>query len=331
MPDSHTGDPAPFVAPGDESAHGRTAGPGSQGMVPVAASTAGDGRADAPDAPADAAGNTDANAGSKAGRNLPAAIGVGVLLGALVVVSLIWQQWIFLVLAVVVCGIGVSELVKAFSLNDVVISRTPLYAGVVAVPVAAYVWGTQGLAVSFGAVIVASLLWRIRKGTDNYVRDTTATIFVACYVTLMMGFAAMMLAEPQGPWRIVAFVLLTIGNDIGGYAAGVLFGKHPIAPQVSPKKSWEGLAGSIALQVILGVAVFVLAFKAPWWQGAIAGIVLSITATAGDFVESAIKRDLGVKDLGSILPGHGGVMDRLDSLVINAFVAWALFAIFLGT
>ncbi len=327
MPDSPAGEGPRFAPLGDDSAR-----PAQAAGVQAAGSQAAEHDVSPPSPEADptAPASSEEKPASKAGRNLPAAIGVGVLLAALVVVSLVWQQWLFLVLAIAVCFVGVNELIRAFNLNGVVISRTPLYVGVAAVPAAAYIWGTRGLVAAFGAVVVATLVWRIRKGTQDYVRDTTASVFVAAYVPLMLGFAAMLLAETQGAWRIVAFVLLTIGNDIGGYASGVLFGKHPIAPQVSPKKSWEGLAGSVLVQVVLGVGLFVLVFDAPWWQGAITGAVMAITATAGDFVESAIKRDLGVKDLGSILPGHGGVMDRLDSLVINAFVAWALFTIFLG-
>jgi phosphatidate cytidylyltransferase len=139
------------------------------------------------------------------------------------------------------------------------------------------------------------------------------------------------LAADNGPARVVTFILLTVCNDIGGYAAGVLFGKHPIAPQISPKKSWEGFAGSILLQGVVGVLCWVFLFEAPWWQGLIAGLVMTITATAGDFAESAIKRDLGVKDMGNFLPGHGGMMDRLDSLVPNAFTSWLLFTLFLGS
>ncbi|MBM3687107.1 MAG: phosphatidate cytidylyltransferase, partial [Actinobacteria bacterium] len=170
----------------------------------------------------------------------------------------------------------------------------------------------------------------IRRGTEGYLRDASASVFLLGYISLMAGFAMLMLSSPDGPWRIVVFILLTIGNDIGGYATGVLFGRHPIAPQVSPKKSWEGFAGSLVVQCLIGVAAFIWIFGAPWWQGLVMGAVLTVTATAGDFIESAIKRDIGVKDMGSLLPGHGGIMDRLDSLVINAFAAWALFALFLG-
>jgi phosphatidate cytidylyltransferase len=159
----------------------------------------------------------------------------------------------------------------------------------------------------------------------------TASAFVVAYLPFMAGFLMLTLAADNGPERVVVFILLTVSNDIGGYAAGVLFGKHPIAPQISPKKSWEGLVGSIILQCAVGAVSFVYLLDAPWWQGLLAGLVLTVTATAGDFAESAIKRDLGVKDMGTFLPGHGGMMDRLDSLVPNAFASWVLFTVFLGS
>ncbi len=272
-----------------------------------------------------------APAPGRAGRNLPAAIASGVVLGVLVIVSLIWAKWLFGVLAGIALVIALSELIGAFATRDIRVARTPVYAGTVAAMVTAYLWGGQALVATMGAAVVAVLMWRIRRGTDGYVRDVSASVFLLGYIGLMAGFAMLMLAESDGPWRIVVFILLTIGNDIGGYATGVLFGKHPIAPQISPKKSWEGFAGSLVVQCVIGVSAFIWIFEAPWWQGLIMGAVLTITATAGDFAESAIKRDLGIKDMGTLLPGHGGLMDRLDSLVINAFAAWALFAVFLGT
>ncbi|MEY4171006.1 MAG: hypothetical protein RLZ94_2079 [Actinomycetota bacterium] len=267
---------------------------------------------------------------SRAGRNLPAAIASGVVLALLVVVSLVWVPWLFGILAAAALCLAIHELTTAFAGAGIRVARTPVYATTLVGMAAAYVWGTEALLVTVGAGVVAVLIWRIRRGTDGYLRDASASIFLLGYISLMAGFAMLMLAAPDGPWRIVVFILLTIGNDIGGYATGVLFGRHPIAPQVSPKKSWEGFAGSLVVQCLIGVAAFIWVFDAPWWQGLIMGAVLTVTATAGDFVESAIKRDIGVKDMGSLLPGHGGIMDRLDSLVVNAFAAWALFALFLG-
>jgi phosphatidate cytidylyltransferase len=282
-----------------------------------------------PSADVPASQEPDASPHGRAGRNLPAAIASGVVLAVLVVVSLLWWKWLFGVLAGVVILFALHELVNAFANRDIKIARTPLYAAVPAAMVAAYLWGPTALLFVVGLAVVLILLWRIRRGTDGYVRDVTASMFALVYLPLMGGFTMLILAPDKGPQLIVTFIILTIGNDIGGYAAGVLFGRHPMAPQVSPKKSWEGFAGSVIVQALLGAGAFVWLLDAPWWQGVIVGVVLSVSATAGDLAESAVKRDLGVKDMGTLLPGHGGVMDRLDSLVVNAFVAWALFTLFL--
>lgn len=268
---------------------------------------------------------------SGAGRNLPAAIASGVALGVVVIVSLAFLPWLFVVVVIATMTIAVREVVDAFAGVGVRVARTPAFAATVAIPVVAYVWGTVALLAATGIAILAALLWRMRRGYEGYVRDVTASVFTIAYLPFMAGFLSLTLAADDGPARIVVFILLTISNDIGGYAAGVIFGRHPIAPQISPKKSWEGLAGSILLQAGVGAAAFVLLLDAPWWQGVIAGLVLCVTATAGDFAESAIKRDLGVKDMGSFLPGHGGMMDRFDSLIPNAFTSWALFTLFLGS
>lgn len=267
---------------------------------------------------------------SRAGRNLPVAIASGVVLGALILATLFWQKWLFGVLAGLALVIAVHEFHDAFAHRGIRLARSPLYASVAVSVAASYVWGVNGLVATVGASVIAVLIWRIRRGTDGYVRDVTASVFVVAYLTLMVGFVMLLLRADDGPQRVVAFIVLTVGNDIGGYAAGVLFGRHPIAPHVSPKKSWEGFAGSLVAQCLLGMWLFVWLFDAPWWQGLITGAVMTVTATAGDFAESAIKRDLGVKDMGTIVPGHGGIMDRLDSLIPNAFTAWALLTLFLG-
>ena len=265
-----------------------------------------------------------------AGRNLPAAIGVGVGLGGVALFTLFVQPWLFVGLACVAICIGIWELSNAFANYGVRIARTPIYLGAIASSFATYQWGVDAQLVAFGTVFVAILLWRIRRGTDGYVKDVTASVFVTAYLPFMVGFVMLTLSEPQGAQRVVAFVALTICSDIGGYAAGVIFGKHPIAAQISPKKSWEGFAGSVVLASAVGAWLFVWLFDAPAWQGIVTGIIMTIAATAGDFAESAVKRDLGVKDMSKLLPGHGGLMDRLDSLIPNAFVSWALFFLFLG-
>jgi len=246
-------------------------------------------------------------------------------------VSLAFLPWLFVIVVIATMLIAVHEVVTAFAGVGVRVARTPAFAATVVVPAVAYVWGPVALIAATGVAIISVLIWRMRRGYEGYVRDVTASVFTIAYLPFMAGFLSLTLSADDGPARIVVFILLTISNDIGGYAAGVLFGRHPIAPQISPKKSWEGLAGSVLLQAIVGALCFVLIFDAPWWQGVVVGLVMTVSATAGDFAESAIKRDLGVKDMGSFLPGHGGMMDRFDSLIPNAFVSWALFTWFLGS
>ncbi len=286
---------------------------------------------DTPQAPIAEPADAESNKGSKAGRNLPAAIAVGVALAGVALLTLFTQPWLFVALTCIAIFIGIWEITNAFANSGIRIARTPLYLGALACTAATYQWGVVAQLVTFGSMVVFILMWRIRRGVDGYVKDITASIFTAAYLPFMVGFVMLTLTHSDGPERVVVFICLTISNDIGGYAAGVKFGKHPIAPGVSPKKSWEGFAGSVLLQVVVGGWLFVWLLDGLWWQGVITGIIMAIVATAGDFAESAIKRDLGVKDMSKLLPGHGGLMDRLDSLIPNAFVSWALFYFFLGS
>lgn len=274
---------------------------------------------------------TGSKPGSRAGRNLPAAVASSLVLGALVLVSLFTLKWLFVVVVSAALLIASRELVSAFQGAGIRIARTPVYASAAILPAVAYIWGPVPQLVVTGAAVLLSMLWRIRRGVEGYVKDVAATIFTIVYLPFLAGFLMLTLAADDGATRVVVFILLTMGNDVGGYAVGVLMGRHPIAADISPKKSWEGLAGSFIVQAAVGALTFTYLLDAAWWQGVIAGLVLTVTATAGDFAESAIKRDLGVKDMGSLLPGHGGMMDRLDSLIPNAFASWALFTLFLGS
>ena len=268
---------------------------------------------------------------AKAGRNLPAAIASGVALAAIVIFSLATWKWIFGIVAIIALVIAVHEFVMILKTRDINVARTPVYVAAVVIPAVAYVWGFEAQLVATGFFVLVVMMWRIRRGTEGFFSDISASVLLIAYLPFMAAFLMLTLAADNGSWRVVVFILLTVANDIGGYAFGVFFGKHPMAPHISPKKSWEGFAGSIIVQSIVGILAFIFIFEAPWWQGLVAGLILTVTATGGDFVESAIKRDLGVKDMGSIVPGHGGMMDRLDSLVPNAFASWAVFTVFLGS
>ena len=261
---------------------------------------------------------------SRAGRNLPAAIGVGVGLAAAVLGSLLVRKEAFVGLVSVVAVIGVWEIATAMREKDVQVPVPPLAVGAVGMLVSAFVAGPPGLVVAFTLTAFGVLLYRVIDGFHGAVPDVTAGVFTAAYVPFLAGFAMLMLAEDDGPMRVIAFVLVVVANDVGGYTAGVLFGRHPMAPTVSPKKSWEGFAGSVVLCSAVGVAAVVLLLDGRWWAGLVLGAAAAASATLGDLSESLLKRDLGVKDMGNLLPGHGGIMDRLDSLLPTAPLAYLL-------
>jgi phosphatidate cytidylyltransferase len=268
----------------------------------------------------------------RAGRNLWSAIAVGLVLGVgLTLVPLLLLPWVFAVVVALALLIGLYELEQAFAGRGIRLVRWPLAIGTPAVVLLAYFFGIEAMLAAYAATVLLALVVRLAGPTQGYVADVGASAFALSYTALMGGFVALSLDATDGAYRVLTFIVLTICSDVGGYAAGVVAGRHPIAPSISPKKSWEGLAGSFVLQAVAGVLLFVYLLDAPWWQGLVVGLVLTVTATMGDFVESALKRDLGVKDMGTLLPGHGGLMDRLDSLLPNAFTSWALFTWFLGS
>lgn len=261
---------------------------------------------------------------SRAGRDLPAAVGVGVLLGAVVAAGLFLRREIFVGIVALAMIIAVWELRQALAERSIYMPLVPVGIGAVSMTVAAYLRGPEALVLATTLSLVAVVVWRVADGLDGALRDVSAGAFTLLYPCFLAGFAALMVAEPEGQWRILAFILITVFSDIGGYAVGVVFGKHPMAPALSPKKSWEGFAGSALTCSLVGAITIPLTFETgQWWHGALLGLVVAPVATIGDLVESSIKRDLRIKDMSNILPGHGGLMDRLDSLALVAPVVWA--------
>jgi phosphatidate cytidylyltransferase len=265
----------------------------------------------------------------RAGRNLPAAIGVG--LAALVVVPLAVRRELLVPVIVVAIAIGAWEMHRALLGAKIAAPLVPVLLGAVSMVVGAYVGGGEALVLTFGLTCVGILLWRAADGVTGAARDVAGGVLLALYPCFLAGFASLMLAPADGHLRVTFFILVTVFSDIGGYAVGVLLGKHPMAPSLSPKKSWEGFAGSVGTCAVVGAVSLVLLLDGAWWAGALIGAVVAATATVGDLVESSIKRDLGIKDMGSILPGHGGLMDRLDSLVLTAPLVWGLLLLLVGT
>ena len=265
----------------------------------------------------------------KAGRNLPAAIAVGLGLFLTLIISLFTDVRFFAILVAFAIVLATRELSQTLvvGLSARMLILLQILAPVIVV--AAAVEGLNGLVITFIASSVLVLSVRLLDGEEAYVHHVTRSIFSLIYAPVLASFAVLLSTQTDGAWKVLAFVLLTAATDLGGYIAGALFGKHPMAPKISPKKSWEGFAGALVLQLVVGALLWIFIFEQPWWEGALIGFAMMLTATLGDLIESMIKRDLGVKDMGKLLPGHGGVMDRLDSLVVNAFVAWVLFGIFL--
>ena len=266
---------------------------------------------------------------SRAGRNLPAAIAVGVGLGALILGSLYWQKVLFVFLVLATVLLAVDEMIKALRTGGAVIPKIPLFAGTAGMLLAAYFGGPMALLVAMAATVLGTIIWRMPDGSIGFVRDASAGVFLIGYVPLLAGFAILLVQpEADGPARVVTFFLVTVASDVGGYAAGTLFGKHPMAPTISPKKSWEGFAGSTLACIGAGIGSVVWLLDGNWWVGVIVGAVAVVTATVGDLGESMIKRDLGIKDMSNLLPGHGGVMDRLDSLLATAPAVWLVLQLF---
>jgi phosphatidate cytidylyltransferase len=285
-----------------------------------------DGAADPAEAGKD--GTTGARAPARAGRNLPAAVAVGLLLGGLAIVTLFTLKATFLVYVAAAVGIALWELSRALGTRDIRLPLVPLAAGSVAAIVLAYWWSGRALVAGLALTMIAILAWRLPGATAGYLRDVTAGAFALGYLSLMASFVALMLAAPDGSRRVLVFLILVVCSDVGGYATGVLIGRHLMVPVISPKKTWEGFAGSALACAVAGAIMLPLLLHAAAWQGLLVGIGALLAATLGDLTESMIKRDLEIKDMGTVLPGHGGVLDRLDSLALAAPVVWLLLLVF---
>jgi phosphatidate cytidylyltransferase len=270
-------------------------------------------------------GTVPAAKASRAGRDLRSAIGVGLALGALVLVSLLTVRQIFIGVIAAAVAMATIELAGALKRSvGIQVALVPVLVGGQAMVWLSWPWGRDAVLASFVVTMFACLVWRFRGGSDGFLRDVSASIFTAAYVPLFAAFASLLVEPSDGAARVLCFLIAVVCSDTGGYAAGVLFGKHPMAPSISPKKSWEGFAGSLVVGVIGGALSVQLLLHSHWWLGVPFGAALVICATGGDLVESLIKRDLGIKDMGNLLPGHGGVMDRMDSLLPSAVAAWLL-------
>jgi phosphatidate cytidylyltransferase len=273
-----------------------------------------------------------AGTGIKTGRNLPVAIGVGAGLGGIALLTLLTVKATFLIYMGIALAVALHELDGALRTREIRIPVIPVALGGAAMLTAAY-WAAGGaVAAAFALTVLAILAWRMAGGTQGYVKDVSAGVFAVAYLALLGSAVSAMLAPHDGGRRVLLFIILTICSDIGGYFAGITLGRsgaHKLAPAVSPKKTWEGLAGSVLATIAAGAILLPALLHGHWWQGVVIGVAAVAAAVLGDFAESMIKRDLNIKDMGSLLPGHGGVLDRIDSLLFCAPVVWLLLEVFL--
>ncbi len=264
---------------------------------------------------------------SRAGRNLPAALAVGVGLGASLIAILLFVPEVLIGVIAVAMAIATWEVAKRLREADVLVPRIPLLVGGQAMIWLAWPYGSQAVVGAFAATALVCMAWRLfdhglSATPRNFLRDTAITVFVVSWIPLLASFAVLMLQQDDGNLRVLTFMILVVCSDVGGYVAGVLFGRHPMVPAISPKKSWEGFGGSLVFCIIGGLLTVTLLLQANSMIGVLLGVAIVLVATGGDLIESQIKRELGIKDMGTLLPGHGGIMDRLDSMLPSAFVSW---------
>ncbi|GAB4047742.1 phosphatidate cytidylyltransferase [Catellatospora paridis] len=337
-PDAYTD---PSDRPGEESRGGRrrreeASAPAEHGAAaghgdPGDDGTGGHDRAGTPGGDADDGGEGERAAAAKdygrAGRNVPVSILVAVGLLLVILTPLFFFKPLFLVILVAAAGLGIWEMTRALRTSGARPPLIPLLGGGVAMMCLAWFSGVDALSIGLLITVLATMVWRMGDGPAGYQRDMGAAALTMVYVPFLLGFAAPLTTPEDGQWRILATLAAVVLSDTGGFVAGVLFGRHPMAPTISPKKSWEGFAGSILATGAGSAAILWALLDVAPWKGVLFGVVVSVAAVLGDLAESLLKRDLGIKDMSNILPGHGGIMDRLDSIVFAVPTAYLLLSV----
>ena len=324
--DTDPAGPEPAPQTGPAKADQAQTGPAQTGPAKAGQAQAGQAQADqAQTGPAKPAGRV------STGRNLPVAIGVGAALGGLVILTLLTVKATFLLYVGAALAIALSELAGALAKRDIRVPVIPVAAGGTAILTCLYWLGVQEALAALALTVIVIFAWRLPGGASGYVKDVMAGVFAVIYLPFLASFVVAMLVPADGPRRVLTFVILTVCSDIGGYFAGITLGRggrHLMAPAISPKKTWEGFAGSVVAGLIGGALCLPLLLHAHAWQGLLTGAAAVLAAILGDLVESMIKRDLDIKDMGTLLPGHGGILERLDSLLAAAPVVWLLLFVF---
>ena len=261
----------------------------------------------------------------RAGRKLLPSILVSFLLLGLIFGTIAIAPLLFFAFIWVVIMIGIREIASAYRKGGIELPDYVLMIAATVLLVATWNGNTQGLAVSAGLTIPILMFALLLISQKDFIKRSTSAVFITFYLAVLGGFILLLANDADGALRIFTLVALIACNDTFAYFAGVLLGKHKLAPNISPKKSWEGLIGGAVAAIIGGAVIFHFLFETNWIIGAAIGLMTVVTATCGDLIESAIKRDLAIKDMSNLLPGHGGIMDRLDSALFTAPAVWFAF------
>lgn len=258
----------------------------------------------------------------RAGRKLLPSIAVSVALIVLVWTALATYRVIFAAIVALAMVLGVREMVGALKKSDIHLSFIGLSLASVGMASAAWFGGVNGLAVALVVALPWLIAYLLPFGPENFIRNASAYALTLIYVPFLAGFLILLARPHNGLERVMTFVILIACNDTFAYLTGLAIGKHYMAPKISPKKTWEGFIGSIVFTTAAGAISFHYILEAEIWIGALAGLLVVVSGTSGDLIESAIKRDLAIKDMGTLLPGHGGVLDRIDSILFAAPALW---------
>jgi phosphatidate cytidylyltransferase len=258
----------------------------------------------------------------KAGRKLGPSILVSLAILAVVFLTISFVPPLFAIFAWVAILLAGRELTRAYRAGGIDLPDNAISLAITLLLAAAWFGRVSGLAVAIAIAIPCVLVYILLRDPKDFVRKSTAAAFAIFYLAFLGGFILLLAHDKDGLVRIFTLVVLVSCNDTFAYLFGVLIGKHPLAPQISPKKTWEGLIGSVIATTIGSALVFEFALDHNWWIGAAIGLGAVVTATCGDLIESAVKRDLSIKDMGTILPGHGGILDRIDSVLFTGPAVW---------
>lgn len=272
--------------------------------------------------------NEQHRAPSRAGRNLPAAVTVAVLLIGALLTGLFFVPLVIALIAGAAAGTGVWEIARSLHYRGIDIPRAPAVLAALLMPLAAFFGGPEALSIAVVVSVTLVVVWRAFGPKNGMMLSIMGSVFALVWASFMLSTALLLYHAQDGPQKVLTVILLAVSSDTFGYAVGVVWGKRPMAPKISPKKSWEGFAGSMGGAIVVGVACAVLLLHLPWWYGAVLAVAIVVVATVGDFSESMIKRELGIKDMGTLLPGHGGVMDRIDSILFAVLTGYILFELF---